>query len=379
MQFSFKATTIVSTLLAAPSTNAFSVSLSQSLAVPRSIHVPLFSTPSARMDMENDVNRFRSAAAKLRREAAEMEAEQARERLEKVEQAFHNFDLNKDGEISFSELKTALEKLVKSELPEERVMRLMQAFDTSGDGKLQRDEFAGVDQLRNKLDALTRDDKQLARTTVKEAKEMEAKVEEVLAQLELINDHPPTNTEKILSVLPFIFPLLDSLVYGRFLLEPIGDNSLVTGLAAIYAVYRSIPLSSFISVYTLNRLSEIPSINRQVRFNMQQGVYLEFALVIPGVLSVLSHLASTKLGVSLPITIQELGSDAVFLGTMAAIAYSTASSLLGKTPDIPIFSAEINKRVPSMAEFLDSDGSIDPAKIEKKILEMEKETAEKNE
>ena len=198
-------------------------------------------------------------------------------------------------------------------------------------------------------------------------------------RLELINDHPPTKTEKILSVLPFIFPLLDSVVYGRFLLEPIGDNSLVTGLAAIYAVYRSIPLSSFISVYTLNRLSEIPSINRQVRFNMQQGVYLEFALVIPGVLSVLSHLASTKLGVSLPITIQELGSDAVFLGTMAAIAYSTASSLLGKTPDIPIFSAEINKRVPSMAEFLDSDGSIDPAKIEKKILEMEKETAEKNE
>ena len=52
-------------------------------------------------------------AAKLRAEAASLEAAKASQLAEVAEKAFRKFDLNSDGEINVSELKAGLEKELK--------------------------------------------------------------------------------------------------------------------------------------------------------------------------------------------------------------------------------------------------------------------------
>ena len=44
------------------------------------------------------------------------------------------------------------------------------------------------------------------------------------AARELLNDREPTTRDKIVSVLPYLFPLVDSLQFGRFLIAENQDN-----------------------------------------------------------------------------------------------------------------------------------------------------------
>ena len=55
-------------------------------------------------------------AAKLRAEAASLEADKAKQLAEAAEKAFSRFDVNSDGEVSLSELKLGLEKELKVRL-----------------------------------------------------------------------------------------------------------------------------------------------------------------------------------------------------------------------------------------------------------------------
>ena len=59
------------------------------------------------------------------------------------------------------------------ELSEKRVKQLLDAFDKSGNGSLQLDEFVANGVMRNRLDALAREEKALSLEKVKTAK-MEA-------------------------------------------------------------------------------------------------------------------------------------------------------------------------------------------------------------
>ena len=108
-------------------------------------------------DDVDEVERLKSMAAKLRAEAASLEAEQQQEMADAAQRAFDKFDTNSDGEVSLQELKAGLEKAFKTELPDKRVAKLMEDFDKSGDGALQLDEFVTVEQFRNKLDSLARE------------------------------------------------------------------------------------------------------------------------------------------------------------------------------------------------------------------------------
>jgi len=112
--------------------------------------------------VSSEVERLKSMAAKLRAEASLLEAQQKEERANETERAFRKFDTNKDGQVSFEELKQGLEKYLKTELKEDRVKKLMEEFDASGDGSLQLDEFVNVEQFRNRLEAIVRDEKAVA-------------------------------------------------------------------------------------------------------------------------------------------------------------------------------------------------------------------------
>ena len=306
-------------------------------------------------DGENEVERLRAMAARLRAEAASLEAQKAQQIADATERAFKKFDTNQDGLVTFEELKLGLEKVLKTELKEERVKKLMDEFDSSGDGALQLSEFVGVEQFRNRLESLVRDEQASAKDAVKAAK-LEAEAAALSqALMERLNDKEPTTTDKLVSVLPYLLPLLDGLQFGRFLLEG-QDNPAVGVLAILYTLYRSIPFSGFVAFLALSVLSGNLGINRQIRFNMQQAIYFDIALFIPGLVASLNGLVLSGLGVQIPEVVSQLGSDAVFITLLAGIGYAVVSSLLGITPDkVPFISDKVNERMPTI-EMFDAEG-----------------------
>jgi len=310
---------------------------------------------------DDEIERLRSMAAKLRAEASKLEAEKQQELADAAERAFRKFDTNQDGQISSAELKAGLEKAFKTELPDNRVQKLMEDFDKTGDASsLSLDEFVTVDQFRNKLDALAREEKQQALDKAKAAKQEEEAAKFLQAQMDLINDGPPSAQDKILSVLPYLFPLLDGLQFARFLVIENPDNPVAGIIALLYALYRSIPFGGFIAFFALSSLSGNPRINRLVRFNMQQAIYLDIALFFPGLIAAVYSLIGNGLGFQLPPAATEVGSDVLFVTLLVTVGYSMVSSLLGITPDkIPLISDAVNNRMPTVDMF-DSSGRFNP-------------------
>ena len=73
----------------------------------------LYGTEADDTAQDNEIERLKQMAAKLRAEAATLEADKAKQLAEAAEKAFRKFDVNSKGEISLSELKAGLEKELK--------------------------------------------------------------------------------------------------------------------------------------------------------------------------------------------------------------------------------------------------------------------------
>jgi hypothetical protein len=229
----------------------------------------------------------------------------------------------------------------------------MESFDQSGDGTLILDDFVTVDQLRNKLDSIAREEKGAAMELTKQAKVEEEALQLLTAQMDMINDKEPTMPERFLSIIPYLFPLLDSLQYARFLVQGNAENPIAIGAAVLYGLYRSIPLGGFIAFFALSFLSGNPSINRLIRYNMQQAIYVDIALIFPSLIAGLVALVANG---QIPEGVTALGSDAIVLSIFAVCAYASVSSLLGVEPNkIPFISEAVNARMPSI-EMFDQEG-----------------------
>eukprot|EP00977_Amphora_coffeiformis_P003857 scaffold768_cov166-Amphora_coffeaeformis.AAC.15 len=330
-------------------------------------------------DRDDEIERLKRAAAQLRAEAASLESEQRAAMAQAAERAFQKFDTNNDGEVSVEELKAGLEKAFKTELPQKRVEQLMKAFDASGDGALQLDEMVTVDKFRNKLDALVREEKESARAEEKRALEERKALELMQAGLEIINDREPTGQEKVISVLPYLFPLLDSLQFAGPLVIENSDNPIAQAVAVVYALYRSIPFGGFIAFFALNFLSGNPTINRLIRYNMQQAIFLDIALFFPALVGAIFGLLGSAVGVSFSPEILELGSDALLALALLSVTYASISSLLGITPNkIPLISDAVNKRMPNF-EIMNTQGKVltrEEREEVRKQLEKRKEEEE---
>merc|ERR1712232_435413 len=110
--------------------------------------------------------------------------------------------------------------------------------------------------------------------------------------------------------------------------------------------YRSIPLSGFLVFFTLNSLSRNLSLNRLIRFNMKQALFLDVAILVPGITAGLLSAFGSGLGLPADGSVQELMNDAIVFSTLVAVAYASVSSLLGVTPDqVPWVSQAANRRM----------------------------------
>ncbi|KAL7548112.1 hypothetical protein ACHAWF_011403 [Thalassiosira exigua] len=329
---------------------------------------------------DSEIERLKKMAAKLRAEAASLEADKAQQLAEAAEKAFNRFDVNSDGEVSLSELKIGLEKELKTEISDKRVKELMDVFDTSGDGALQLEEFVTVNKFRNQLEALAREEKRLAAEAVQESKRQEQEALLAEAKLEFLNEKEPTVSDKVVSVLPYLFPLMDGLQYGRFLLgsDDAGANPFVVVLALLYSLYRSIPFSGFVAFFALNTLAGNPSLNRLVRFNMQQAIFLDIALFFPSLLIGLGGLVLGGAGSPVSQVAGELFSDVIFGTLLLTLLYCMGSSLLGKEPDsIPLISSAVKDRMPTIDMF-DNDGRFVPSESRKGDDEKDKSDKDKD-
>jgi hypothetical protein len=296
-------------------------------------------------------------AAKLRAEAAALESDQRQAMADAAERAFNRFDTNQDGQVSLAELKEGLEKAFKMELPQKRVEQLLKEFDATGDGVLKIEEMVTVDQFKNKLDALAREEKALAREEAKKSEEEKRNAQLIQASLEVINDREPSGSDKIVSVLPYLFPLLDGLQFAMPFVIAHQDSIFAQLTAILYGAYRSIPLGGFLCFFALNILSGNPSINRLIRFNMQQAIYLDIALFIPALLGALVQLVGSGTGVQFPPILAEYGSDALLAAMVLSVTYASVSSLLGVTPDkLPVISEAVDRRMPTF-EIMDEQGN----------------------
>jgi hypothetical protein len=298
--------------------------------------------------------RLNAMAAKLRAEAAELEAEQQKLLVESLTQLFNAFDTNKDGKISVEELKSGLSKALRETISEELAVKIMQQFDTSGDGALQLEEFRGIDTFRSKLDKILQDEKknaQEAQIAANNAKAAARRAEEIAA---LINNKPPSPGDKLVSILPFLLPFLDSLPYGlNFIVgSHLDTNPFVAVLGFLYILYQRVPFSGLIAFFLFNIFSSNLQLNRLVRYNIQLAIYLDIALILPGIVGSLSEAIAKAMQFSVPTEVAEVASTATFLLFSSIIAYAIISSIIGKEADkIPFITDRIKERVPTTEEF----------------------------
>ena len=243
----------------------------------------------------------------------------------------------------------------------------MDVFDTSGDGALQVDEFVTLDKFRNQLEALAREEKRIAAEAAQESKRQEQEALLAEAKLEFLNEKEPTTSDKVLSVLPYLFPLMDGLQYGRFLLgAEDGSNPFIVILALLYTLYRSIPFSGFVAFFALNILSNNPSLNRLVRFNMSQAIFLDIALFFPSLFVGLSGMILGAAGGPVSNAASEIFSDITFGTLLLTLLYCAVSSLLGREPDnIPLISDAVKSRMPTIDMFND-EGMFMPREYKEK-------------
>lgn len=154
-----------STALTTPLSRPFSKAPSLLFSSPADSNLPTTTDP--------EVQQLLAAAAALRAQAAELEVSKREEELQQISKAFDSFDLDGDGSVSLEELRIGMNKLLKTEISEEKIRQVLDAFDEDDSGTLERSEFKNPQQLKMKLDEIVREDKEKAVEARKKAKEEE--------------------------------------------------------------------------------------------------------------------------------------------------------------------------------------------------------------
>jgi len=144
----------------------------------------------------------------------------------------------------------------------------------------------------------------------------------------------PDALQRVVSCLVYVIPLLDSLTFGRYIFRkvPALSDYVLSPLAPLLSVYRGVPFFAFgifLALYILVvRNTNVP---RFVRFNTQQALTIDIALIIPQLFA--------SFGAEVPYAIKENLSTALFYAVLITCVYAWTANIQGKYPDqIPVIS-----------------------------------------
>ena len=156
------------------------------------------------------------------------------------------------------------------------------------------------------------------------------------SQLLMSNSDAQGVPDRLLSCVPYLLPIMDGDRYGRYMYMIFPTLGMVdaTILGPIKAVYYAIPFGSLIAFIALSTLSRNANISRPVRFNIQQALLLDIALIFPNLLG------QVMPNLQLPAVVNNSCSNFVFYFLVASVGYSLITNLVtGKIPNqIPIIS-----------------------------------------
>ena len=140
-----------------------------------------------------------------------------------------------------------------------------------------------------------------------------------------MNSLPPTQSDKIISLIPYLLPLCDALPYARAFIVSNGlenNNPIFEFASFVFLIYQAIPFSGLVAFFLFNSIASNLKLNRLVRFNIQQAIFLDIALIFPGLFGSIVAAIATQSNTPLPQNLVDLGSTATFLSISAAIIYS---------------------------------------------------------
>ncbi|XP_057801779.1 protein TIC 20-II, chloroplastic-like [Salvia miltiorrhiza] len=145
---------------------------------------------------------------------------------------------------------------------------------------------------------------------------------------------PTPATDRLISAASYFIPFFNGLQYGRFLFA---KYPLLAApfepLIPLLSLYHSVPYASFVTFFGLYLgVVRNPSFSRYARFNALQALVLDVLLVLPVLLQRI--IAPGRSGIGLKVTAWAY--SGLFLFVVACFVYGLVSSVLGKTPYLPI-------------------------------------------
>ncbi|MBD1837617.1 hypothetical protein H6F78_21735 [Coleofasciculus sp. FACHB-64] len=150
-----------------------------------------------------------------------------------------------------------------------------------------------------------------------------------------------TAKDRVFACLPYLLPLLSVLPFGAYLFRQFPVLALILlPLQPLLAIY-SIPFASLIIFFVLFLgVVRNEKISHFIRFNTMQALLIDIALFL---CTMALQILTPALGTGL---VGQTLFNVVFLGTLAACAYSVVQSVIGRYAEIPGISEAVYSQVP---------------------------------
>ncbi|GMH50036.1 hypothetical protein TrRE_jg7819 [Triparma retinervis] len=147
--------------------------------------------------------------------------------------------------------------------------------------------------------------------------------------------------ERLLACFPYLLPLADGAEFGKFIYQrlPVLGTLERATVQPLVNVFHAVPFSSLIIFIGFSFAARQPSLSRFIRFNIQQAILLDIALIFPSLFGGAAN--------ELPRYLVEPATNFVFYAFAASIVYCFFSNLaLGKEPnEIPVVSSAANQQL----------------------------------
>jgi uncharacterized membrane protein len=151
-----------------------------------------------------------------------------------------------------------------------------------------------------------------------------------------------TVSDRIFACLPYLLPIIEVFVFGRFLLAQFPPLQLLflplLPLVRIYYGVRYAGLIIFFALFLLVVRNE--KISHFIRFNTMQAILLDIVIFLFSILTDVIGLVPAG-----GFAIQTL-STTIFIGILATVVYSIAQSLMGRYAEIPAISDAVYMQLP---------------------------------